>query len=327
MAFLNAIEAAPALRVQTRIGPVTGIPDLAYGDPPSQTTLPAGQVDLYAAVTNDSEAGEVAEGIKLEAGFSYLYLITGRTDRNPTILSDSVGTAEGGIVQDGTTRPTANVARVHFINAIKDSPAVDFLADDRVAAQGVAVGAGSELIPVALDTILLQARLAGTSDIRGSINSQLQRGERYTVVAYGADPYNIKLVLLSDSKLVFDGGAPYVRLINISQDNDALLGIAFSPSTDAPTPGATANPKRDTPRRSIPLGVKKLVGSIQPGQASSAILMPVGAYNLAVTDGAQTQLAAMVYSVKLEAGVHHDVIAYQEAGGLRVTAFAVRYPA
>jgi hypothetical protein len=55
--------------------------------------------------------------------------------------------------------------------------------------------------------------------------------------------------------------------------------------------------------------------------------MPVGTFDIYIVDGTQNALAATIPSVRLEAGAHYDIIAFEEPGTSRVAAFVLEYPA
>lgn len=337
IAFLNTLPTFPGVQLATSGGRLPDLPDPRYGDAPVVTTLDAGTFSFF--FTGVDQGGinttvEVVENVQLEQGRNYLYLITGRLDNNPIILSDNVGIDESVVVEDGAVVQPSAGATVHFINAIADGSVIDFAVGDTVLASNIAYGQGSDLITVGQRSPTFSMRQNGTDSSAASIDAQLTEGGQYTVIAYGASLDRSDLLLLSDDQLRLDPNTPHLRLINVSDSTDIMLGIGFAEVTQvvtseapqAATAEATGEVEPDDGRQSIPFGIQQIVNNIGGGSASNIILMAEGTFDLMVLDSASNTLATTLRSITLEAGAHYDVIAYQEINSPRVQAFIVTYP-
>jgi hypothetical protein len=313
-ALLNTVESAPTISVENRGGPLPGIPNFRYGDPPVRTLLPTGALDLYATNTAGGNTVEVAENIILQAGKSYLYLVTGATN-NPIILTDSVGTDDrlAGVTSD--VKPTSD-AQIRFVNAMNIP--VDFLLNEQPGAANVAPGAASPLIPVLVSNSTIGARPAGGGDLLNSVDLVVQDGSRFTVVLFGRDANSPKLLVVPDNELSSDDVTPHIRFLNLSVDSDILLGLGFvkvSESADA-----TIEPGTVTGR------VQPLIKSQAAGSTSSPIQMTVGTYDLYILDGARSGIRLTLNNVRLPAGSNVDVIAYQPSPDAKPEVFTIVYP-
>jgi hypothetical protein len=264
----------------------------------------------------------------LSQGKSYLYLVTGREDNQPIILSEAVGIDEnlaGVSPEDQAANDSAAPIELRFINAIADQTTIDFQVNDKPTASAIAYGQGTDLIPVSQQSTAISAVISGSGDFLQSFESSLESGARYTVIAYGPDKTNVKLILVPDKDLIFDGRSPHLRLINLSINTDVNMGLGFSPQAPTPEGGATRVPFDDM-RRSIPGGIQRLVENIAGGSVSSVLLMPGGTYDIYVLDSNSNQLATILSDNFLDSGAQYDVIVYEEPATTKVRGFVIEYP-
>jgi hypothetical protein len=331
IAFLNTLDSVPTLHLETSGGPLSQIPDRGFGEPPIQALLGSGTHTFYLTRTGNPDENltvETIQNVELEAGTSYLFLITGRDDNQPVILSEDVGVDET-LSQDLSEQPLESAAnaqaQIHFINAITNQIPLDFRLNDSIVAN-VTYGQGSEFVTAAAGAATITVTSEGSDIVLQVVDDTLESGEHYTVVAYGTDENDVRLMLISDAALIFDGRSPYLRLINVSLSNDVSIGLGFSTQDPTPQPGVTIEPNQDL-RRSIPGGIQQLVENILGGTVSPVILMPTGIFDMEILDTATNQLATTVLNVNLEADRHYDIIAYEEQDTTRILAFVVQYPA
>ena len=167
--------------------------------------------------------------------------------------------------------------------------------------------------------------ISDSGEFLQSSENSLESGERYTVIAYGPDKTKVKLMLVPDKDLIFDGRSPHLRLINLSINTDVNLGLGFAPQAPTPEGGATRVPFDDV-RRSIPAGIQRLVENIAGGNVSSVILMPGGTYDIDVLDSNSNQLATILADTLLDSGTHYDVVVYEELDTTKVRGFVIEYP-
>lgn len=320
IAFMNTLDHFPTVRLEMGSGTLV---TSRFGDAPAVTTLIDGSYNFVwigEAADGSETTLELADNVQLEAGHSYLYLVTGRTDSPPVVLSERVDEA-------GEAAVTAqDSARVRLVNALQDQQPVTFVADDAPLAT-VEYGQASEFVAVAERTPVLGAQLNGS--ILATVNPTLENGKNYTIVAYGAEAEQVNLLVIPDNGLILTGDAPHLRLVNASQDIGVQLGLGYSDPAPAieNLPEGTDEPTIDDYRRSIPVGLFQLVNNVPGGAASGLILMSPGTFNLYLLDSNVSQLAATLDFVELQAGAHYDVFVYQEYDSPRLRAFILTYPA
>jgi hypothetical protein len=337
IAFLNTLPNFSEVDVEATDTTLPGIPPLFYGQAPSVMDIQAGSYSfLMNAVDNQStrKTVERPENIQFEAGNSYLYLVTGRVDGPPLILSDKVETTGSGNDSSGT-QSGSQTASVRFINAV-NGQIFDFGINGTSALQGLKYGEGSPLIPIIDQSVTVTVNNSGQTNALGQQDTTFEAGSSYTIVAYKTDKSAVGMLVINDDNLIFDGNSPHLRLINVSADENSTIGLAFSPpnSTPNPTPiikptleaEATADGNLPNIPFTLPFGVQKLVNNIAPGSASSVILMPVGDFDLDLIESSDNKLMMTIPKVALSANLHIDVIAYQDRNSGTIAAFAATYP-
>jgi hypothetical protein len=313
-ALLNTVETAQLVSVENRGGPLPGIPNIRYGDPPARTLLPNGTMTLYATNTAGGDTVEIAEDLVLQPGNSYLYLITGDTN-NPVILTDNVGIDNRLAGVTSNVKPVSG-AQVRFINVL--NVPVDFLLNDQPAAANLAPGSASPLTPALLNNSIVGVRPAGGGDLLNSVDLDVQDGSRYTVVLYGRNTSSPKLLVVPDHELSLDEITPHIRLLNLSADSDAALGLGYLKVSESAA--ATVEPGTVTGR------VQQLIKSQAAGSASSLIQMTAGTYDVYILDGARSGIRLTLNNVSLPDGANVDVIAYLPSTDSEPQAFTIVYP-
>lgn len=323
--FVNTLERFSTIQLQMGSGTVL---TTRYGDIPPAATFSDGSFSFYwvgVERNGQEDTAEIAENVQLQAGYAYLYFITGRVDNNPVIFSDQVGAASESPLSEGNTISN-EAAQLRLINALEDETPIEFTADG-VPLAVVEYGQGTDFIGLEQRGAEIGVRVAGSELATDS--ALLERGKRYTVVAYGAASAEVELLIIPDAALVFGGTTPHLRLVNTSLDTDVRLGLAYS--TAGPVidnlPEGTDEPTIEDYRRSIAVGTLTLVNDIAGRADSGVILLPAGTFNLDILDSNRAQLAVSLASVDLQAGAHYDLIAYQETSTPRVRAFILPYPA
>lgn len=333
--LLNTLPNFNEVDVQTPTKTIRGIPTLFYGQPPAVLDVEPGSYNfLMSGVDGQNQrvTVELAENVQLESGYNYLYLVTGRQDSNPIILSENVSTiavsADGEPVLEGESR------LVRFINAV-EGQTLDFSVNDSLALSALNYGEGSALLPVTGETVTIGVTAAGQTAALSQQEATLEAANTYTIVAYSMANRQIGMLVINDNTLIFDGNSPHLRFINISPSQDSLLDVAFSEPNQNPaateppavvTEEATADLNQPPIVYTLPFGIQKLVSDIQPGSASSVILMANGIYDVDVIDSAQNKLEITIPAIDFTGDMHLDVIAYQLQNSDEVKAFAVTYP-
>lgn len=330
IAILNTLNQFPVIHLEMGSGPVPGLSDMRYGAVPVTLNLQGNIVNFYITGVDPSGVNntvEVVENIQFEPGRSYLYLVTGRLDNNPIILSESVGTDENLQEGGGETQNAEVGAQIRFVNALADSRPVDFVVGETTVATGIDYGQGSELITVEDPTAIIGVRTSGGDSNLASIDNLIENDQSYTLIVYGTQ--NVaQMLLLPDDEMILNSTAPHLRLINLSASADTALGIGFAPVSATPAAEATANVgEEDDQRDTIPFGVQRILENIAGGSTSNVILMPTGTFDVFILDSGMDMVGTTISGAMLEAGVHYDVIAYQETNSLRIQGFIIQYPA
>lgn len=329
VAVLNTVSTFPSIHLEMGSGPIPGVSDMRYGGDPIILNLQGTSLNFYITGVDPNGVNntvEVVENIQFEPGRSYLYLVTGRLDNNPIILSESVGIDENLLPGGEGTLEDDNDAQIRFVNAFADGQPVDFVVGDTTVASSIGYGQGSDLITIEHRNLTIGVRASGSSSNLASIDNLIESNERYTLIAYGTESA-AQVLLLPDADLILNAGTPHLRFINLSASSDILLGVGFADASPTPVAEATANiGPEDDERDTIAFGVQRILENIAGGSKSDIILMPTGTFDIMILDSVQDLLAATVSGVTMESDTHYDIFAFQETTSPRVRTFAVIYP-
>ena len=335
IAFVNTIEQAPRIQIELQDRILDEVGELGFAQAPQPVTLPAMSYRFTSMrMVNGApdEMVELADNVQLEPGRSYLYLLTGRIDTPPVILSDNVGFDESlvGLSEDELLTPTPEVpTRVRFVNAIQGSLPVDIFMDGQPMASGLGYSSATPLSIVDAGDHMIEVRVSGQPILQSDV--ALEVSVPYTLVVYGFGTDTVELLTVNDADVVPGGTSPHFRLINLTIFGELTLDLAYS-RTETATPNTTIlseAPESETFRRSMAFGVETADTTNEvEGQAYSNVgLAPLGPHDLHVVDASLGMIAASFRQVALEPGTHYDVFVYQHQDSMRVEGFALPYPA
>lgn len=336
LSFFNTLQDIPGVQVETSGGPLRGLNQVVFGNAPATTLVNAASLSLTligVSTSGQATTVEFPQNLQFEAGYNYLYLITGRQD-TPLILSENVGVDSNlptnQVAAVGT--PQASLATFRFINAVANREPLDFWVADQRAATGIGFGQISEAISLNDLTTPVGASSTGAGGPLAQEFDTLQDGSSYTAIAYGINAAQMRLIIVADEPLAPTGSTANLRFINLSDSNDIRFSLGFSVPDPTPT-GPTATPEAvvteeviTSTRRSLPLGVTTLISPLGGLNASQEIRVPVGTYKLYIIDSVLNQEANTIPIVELAPGATVSVIAYQELSSERVIAFTVTVP-
>jgi hypothetical protein len=280
-------------------------------------------IGISGAITGNAGIIETAEDKQFVQGTSYLYLVSGRQDNNPIILSESVGTTDPMLEVD-----QANVmlpAYLRFINAHPSTPFRVNLNGNTVV-EALAAETGTELIPVTTRNNNNIQVLSGDTIVVDEFNN-FEQGRTYTIVIYAIDA-QAYLLTLSDRDLIFDGVSPHLRLINMTAIGDADFGLALGvarPLDEAPAAEPSVEASQESERFSMPAGLTRMVSGIEPLEASGTLLLAEGAHNIYIFDRDRF-LAGALAELTLTGDQHVDIIIDEMNAYELVRIFAVPYP-
>ena len=152
------------------------IDDLAFKSATEYAALPAGRRDVQVTPADQNETAVIAVMLPLQAGQDQTVVAVGRV-------------AEIGALplQDDNQPPAAGKAKVRFVHASPDAPAVDVaVAGGPVIFPNVAFKGVAGYREVDAGTYNLEVRAAGTNDVAlGVPNVALQPGQIVTIFAAG----------------------------------------------------------------------------------------------------------------------------------------------
>ncbi len=326
MTFINVVPGIARVNIFTTQGPFDADPVVDLGEVPAPFRIVAGSYSLLMSgmdASRNTVTVESASDIQLEAGIAYLYLISGRLDNRPVIISDRVGTDATLVSNDPNAPPSRNrPALLRFINALTGSQSIDFAIDSTAVVSGLVVSQGSSLIEIAAGARTLSVLSAGTPLVSEDV--QLESGTAYTAITYSSAP--VRLLLLSDADLIFDGQSPHLRVINLLPDEEQSVGLAYGiASTNAPTldPAAAGTPSSGA--LSAPVDSQRLVNDIGAGSASGTILLSQGIYDLYIVNPINNTVLTQIDGLTLESDSHYDIVVY-DAGSNSIASVLLVYP-
>ncbi len=134
----------------------------------------------------------------------------------------------------------ANDARVRFLNASANAPALDFYVAQKKEAGALPFKTVTTYTDLTAGSWALQISRAGEAAPLASINKQLTPGKDYTVIAFGALA-NIKVSFYQDDNSAPAAGKFRLRVINSSPAAQALDVYVTAPGADlaAATPAVS----------------------------------------------------------------------------------------
>lgn len=341
VAFVNTLENAPRLRLSVS-GPPLPLAFLNYGDLPSSIEVrAAANYSFYwnAAGASETEASlEIAQDMVFEAGRSYLYLVTGRVDAPPVVLSEYVGLQQelidlpAGVTPSPTPLRPATVA---VVNAVFGSGPLDVFLDGAPLAERLDYGNLSEALPIREGVFTVAVRAPGVLDPLFEDEVLFDSGVSYTLALIGYGLERVLVLPVPDPELSTKN-APLARLINVTAGAPVSLGLAFAPATNPsaeasrfsspPQTGALAGtPVTPTYRQSIGFGLQSVpnASAVPPGGFSAPGLLSEGVFDLFILDTDAAAVAAKITNVRFERGLRYDVYALQQPDSPIVQGFIV----
>lgn len=172
----HASPDAPAVDIWVNGEPA--VVGLAFGEATDLISLPAGSYDVAVTPTGstDPEADAViAATLPLEAGQGYDVVATGYLAE----IAPQIYPLDLSPVTEGS-------ARIKFVHASPDAPAVDILANGGAVVEGLSFPDASGDLEVPAGVYDVDVAIAGTTDIALSVPGvPLDAGNVYTVLAIG----------------------------------------------------------------------------------------------------------------------------------------------
>lgn len=292
-------------------------------------TLPAATYQLVWRESVDAEPQNTYDDIAFNAGQSYFYVYDG--DETPLIYNLNVGTQQAPLTGGSNVTESQSPVQLRFVNAIPGL-LINYRLDSVDLFNRMTYGTGTNQVAIGPGEHFITAHRSDTGALIARTIRTFNSGEQFTVFAYGnVESNNFGLMLAADDAIQLDDGVFTMRLVNLSLEPTVFgLGLSTAVLRDpdaAPTPIPDPADPRDM-RRTLPIGVTRLINTIPSLSASSPVnvFRNDGTYALRIIDDELSQLAATIPDARLETGNHYDVIVFQEAGLLRVQVLVLPYP-
>lgn len=337
--FLNALPGTPTAGVTINGEPIPALSSLGYLQISRPEQLQAQAYNFYwdrilSREANDTERVETADNVQLEAGFSYLYVMTGREiGLPPLIFSENIGVDEAlaDLLAGVEPSPTPSVpTRLRFVNAIDSAPLIDFMLGEVVVATGIAYRQGTNFLigPSGFQQITI--RYAGTDTLIAGIEFDFQVGINYTIFAYGYENNQINLLPAPEGDLpTITSDSARVRLVNLTQNRDLPFGLGYISAAEGsslppvlPTDSGTGLVNRP----SIFLNTNRLINSVNGNDVSRFSLLSPGIYDLLIIVPEENTLAASFNGVAIAPNTLYEVVIYQDSFSSFVRGFILEYP-
>jgi hypothetical protein len=291
---VHTVPDAPAVDVAVTGGDVL-VSGLEFPNASDFLDIPAGTYDLEVRVAGTEDVALPLPGVELEASSLYnVYAIgTLETGIYPFVIATPLHAASAdsatpmmgmaacamalGIGAEGD-------ACINVVHASPDAPAVDVYLDGSLALEGLAFGDFSGWVPVPAGDHQVQVTPAGEAADAAVIDAPVtvEAGMAYHIAATGTVAEIAPAIYPVDLNAPADGNAR-VRVIHASPD---------APAVDVAVTGGDV-----------------LVAGLAFPDASDALEVPAGAYDLEVRPAGTTDVALELPGVALEAGMVYDVFA------------------
>lgn len=337
--FLNALPGTPTASVTINGEPIPALSSLGYLQLSRPEQLVSQAYNFYwdrilSREANDTERLETADNIQLEAGFSYLYVLTGREiGQPPLIFSENVGVDEAlaDLLADVQPSPTPRVpTRLRFVNAIDSAPLIDFLLGEVVIATGIAYRQSTDFLIGPSGFQQISIRYAGTDTLIAGIDFDFQVGVNYTIFAYGYENNQINLLPAPEGDLpTITSDSARVRLVNLTQNRDLPFGLGYINAVEGsslppvlPTDSGTGLVNRP----SIFLNTNRLINSVDGNDTSRFSLLSPGIYDFLIIVPEENTLAASFNGVAIAPSTLYEVVIYQDSFSSVVRGFIIEYP-
>lgn len=292
---IHTVPDAPAVDVAVTGGDVLA-GGLAFPSSSEFLNVPAGSYDLEVRVAGTEDVALPLPGVELEAGTLYNVYAIGSMDGGlfpfviPTALHGAADASMGAspVAMAGCTAALGIGAEgdacINVVHASPDAPAVDVYLNGSLALEGLEFGANSGWVAVPAGDYQVQVTPAGSAADEGVIDAAVtvEAGTAYHVAATGTVAEIAPAVFTVDLAAPEDGNAR-IRVIHTSPD---------APAVDIALAGGDV-----------------LIGGLAFPDASEALDVPAGTYDLEVRAAGTTDVALDLPGVALEAGMVYDVFA------------------
>ena len=335
LTVINAMPDSGIVQPSYQANAIPFMGRVAYGQASNSTLINAEIQSLYF-ITNvgpDQASVEVAENLQFEAGVSYLYFITGRTeDVPPLILSERLGVDEQlalNYESEPTQAPLLPV-RVQVVNMLYDRATIDVLVDGSPAASGLPYAQLSQPVIVSSatsDMSLISVRLPGSETNLGTRQYNFQREYVHTIYVYGNTVEAPQIAIRLEEPLPEGLSSAFIRLNNFTMNPDVRFNLSVADAAVDPVrpPDFTPLPVVQF-REEMFASAEPVILDISGGEISTTVRVPARLTDLYLIDLQYGLVAYKQLDVNFEPGRVYDVIVVQNPNDIQVNLLIIAHP-
>ncbi len=314
-----------------------------YGQVSSSTISGSAELNVIAqdpSVTDETDGVVEESRFTVDAGRSYLYLISGQMDTAPILFSEPV--AVEAILTDledstNSTLPAADfVSEARIVNATYARTPVNVYINDNLQVESLLYGSGSARIPFTGDTLRITVEDAATGALLAAASQQLPTSPGsdpylvtdYSVYLSGGSGEDLFVTFISDDQLNLVQSNPSIRLVNLTNESRHVFSLYLGSPTAPPADSAVGTPGVAPLRPSVPLGTQRMVTRVLGRTASLVVLAPEAQTRDVIIADEQDRIALRVRSQSFSNNTLYDVIAIERllAGREEVYALVIPHP-
>lgn len=324
--FAHAVRQGQPVRLDIEGDALANPPIITYRQASDVIALQATERNLNLASPDAGAPVEYALDVRLEPGFYYLFLVTGRApDAPPLIFGEPVGVDERLALSNealALTETPTPLGGLRIINALNTggSELSLILNDSPLGPLPGPMRAGPAIMLSEGEHTLSLRRSGDEINLR-EFRLDISGGAQHTLFLYG-DVGGEILDLFTQHLPTFTGGnLATVRLLNITRGVEIDLTLAHADATVdvfIPTPDPTQAVQEDPYR--LPMFARAFRVAERTASNSLSAIYPIeiGPRDLYIMDDSVGMIGAALFDVEISPDRHYDVIAYQEAGSRRV---------
>ncbi len=305
IAYINALESTPAAQVGNDSAVRADIGSVGFGQGSAYYPINIGVNNVFWS--SDEGFLEEAE-LQIEAGYSYLYFLTG--GETPFLLSEQVGIDEdlGSAVDDLADilfTPDPGM-RIRVINMNSDSIAIDFSASGTPVAENLGFGESSDFQEVATAILPVSISQSGGGVLQDREVRLAENGST-TIIVFG-EPDNLSIYTISEQGFNHNDTRTTLRFINASIDERVSMGLIVTEPSDAPTlePPADGTPAAQS---MVPIGSRFLIEDQSALTTSEQIPVPLTSTGFIIADNRTNLIGTRIPHATLQQGVDYDIVA------------------
>jgi len=267
--------------------------DVPFGAVSDYLEVPAGDREVEITAAGDPDTSVFSGTLTIAADTDYTVAAVGE-------IGDGADQAfEPLVLQDDTSDPGGDTARVRLVHASPDAPAVDVtLASSGDALfDGVAFGeTGTVEVPAGDYTLQVRGDTDGNDgDVVAEFDVSLAGGQAYTAFAAG--------YLSPDDE---PADTPFDLVV--AQDTDGGM------TSDERASVQVAHMSPNAPNVAVSIDGSTVLDDVPFGATSSALPLAAGAHTVAITPAGDPETTVFEGEVTVEAGAEYTIVAIGEIG-------------